>query len=64
MTKNQKYVNEHLNHDCIMGSGRMIRKKFWGFYGGEYPFPSYLWESGIIYTAQIRGLKVKKLQLY
>lgn len=42
--------------------GRMIRKKFWGFYGGEYPFPSYLWESGIIYTAQIRGLKVKSFR--
>ena len=54
-----KHVNEQLNPDHVMGSGRMISKKFWEYYGGEYPFPSYLWESGIIYTAQMLGLKVK-----
>ena len=48
---------EKINKDHVTGSGRIIRKSFWDFYGNKYPFPAYLWESGIVFKAQMLELK-------
>ncbi len=50
---------ESLNRDHARGAGRIIKKSFWQIYGSKYPYPSYLWESGIIFTAQMHGLQVR-----
>ncbi len=50
---------ESLNPDHARGAGRIIKHNFWAFYGAKYPFPSFLWESGIIFKAQMLGLKVR-----
>ena len=53
---------ESLNRDHARGAGRIIKKNFWKIYGSQYPFPSYLWESGIIFTVQMYGLLVRGYQ--
>jgi glycosyltransferase involved in cell wall biosynthesis len=50
---------ESINRDHARGAGRIIKEKFWKMYGAKYPYPSYLWESGIIFYAQMHGLKVR-----
>lgn len=50
---------ESINPDFARGAGRIIKRKYWEFYGGRYPTPSFLWESGVIFKAQIHGLQVK-----
>jgi glycosyltransferase involved in cell wall biosynthesis len=53
------FQGEKINPDHARGGGRFIRKSFWKKYGAQYPFPSHLWESGIIFTAKMMGLKVR-----
>ncbi|MBN1328392.1 MAG: glycosyltransferase family 2 protein [Candidatus Heimdallarchaeota archaeon] len=50
---------ESINRDHTRGAGRIIKKDFWQYYGGKYPYPSYLWESGINFKAQMLGLRVR-----
>ncbi|MBD3189618.1 MAG: glycosyltransferase [Candidatus Heimdallarchaeota archaeon] len=50
---------EKINPDHVRGAGRLIKKDFWEFYGGEYPFPSHLWESGILFKAKMLGKQVR-----
>ncbi|MHA1124020.1 MAG: glycosyltransferase family A protein [Candidatus Heimdallarchaeota archaeon] len=50
---------ESLNRDHARGAGRIIKRNFWNFYGAKYPYPSFLWESGIIFKAQMLGFTVR-----
>jgi len=66
MIQNKKLVvasgcqkGEEINPDHARGAGRLIKKQFWRQYGEKYPYPSYLWESGIIFKAQMLGYGVR-----
>ncbi|MHA1774345.1 MAG: glycosyltransferase family A protein [Candidatus Heimdallarchaeota archaeon] len=66
LEKNERVViasgcqhGEEINRDHARGAGRIIKKQFWELYGAKYPFPSFLWESGIIFKAQMLGYEVK-----
>ena len=53
------HQGEATNIDHARGGGRLIRKEFWTQFGAQYPFPAYLWESGINFTAKMKGYKVR-----
>ncbi len=66
MIQNKKLVvasgclkGEEINPDHARGAGRLIKRNFWEQYGERYPYPSYLWESGIIFKAQMLGYEVR-----